>query len=205
MESTWSNIFPGIWAHVFKRVKIREARPAVLWGSWQFYSGKVWKSDRKEVQETEHNPKKTHTRTHKNTIRGDNKRGEGDRVGLVGASIEMLSVPDWASKLTVIWTGKRAEEQGKRDKWERKTSGIKRKEKQKYVELARNKEPKEMWEEVKEKRETEAEQQREWHTSFETSGEHQRDGWWREEDELEMKTRRTWTDQKNKRWREGRR
>lgn len=61
-----------------------------------------------------------HTRTHKNTIRGDNKRGEGDRVGLVGASIEMLSVPDWASKLTVIWTGKRAEEQGKRDKWERK-------------------------------------------------------------------------------------
>lgn len=45
-------------------------------------------------------------RKHKNTIKGDNKRGKGDGVGLVGASIEMLSVPARASELTVTWTGK---------------------------------------------------------------------------------------------------
>lgn len=46
--------------HVCKRVwEIWEAWPAILWPSWQFYCDRVWKSDRKEVQKTEHNPKKT--------------------------------------------------------------------------------------------------------------------------------------------------
>lgn len=45
----------------------------------------------KEVQETEHNPKKTQG----NAIKGKNKRGQGDGVGAVAASIEMLSAPDF--------------------------------------------------------------------------------------------------------------
>ena len=95
----------------FRRGKeIREVWPAVLWASWQFYSDRVWRSDRKEVHETEHNPKKTP----KNTIRGENKREKGDRVGLLGASIEMLSVPDWASELTLI--SRRAEKRQMRRK-----------------------------------------------------------------------------------------
>ena len=100
----------------FRRGKeIREVWPAVLWASWQFYSDRVWRSDRKEVHETEHNPKKTQ----KNTIRGENKREKGDRVGLLGASIEMLSVPDWASELTLI--SRRAEKRQMRRKKKRET------------------------------------------------------------------------------------
>lgn len=54
------------------------------------------------VQETEHKPKKTH----KNAIKGDNKREKCDKATLEGDSIEMLSVPDCASELTLTWAGK---------------------------------------------------------------------------------------------------
>lgn len=70
----------------------------------------MWKSHRKEVQKTEHNPKKTQH----NAISGDNKRGKGDGVGLHGDSIEMVSVPD--SKLTVLGRVKAEEKKGGRDK-----------------------------------------------------------------------------------------
>lgn len=79
-----------------KEWKIKETCLVILWPSWQFYSGRVWKSHRKEVQKTEHNPKKTQ----QNAISGDNKRGKGDRVDLHEDSIEMVSVPD--SWLTVL-------------------------------------------------------------------------------------------------------
>lgn len=55
----------------------------------------MWKSDRKEVQKTEQNPKKTQKMPLEETI----KRGKGNRVILLGASIEMLSVP--GSEVTV--------------------------------------------------------------------------------------------------------
>lgn len=72
----------------------------------------MWKSHRKEVQKTEHNPKKTQH----NAISRDNKRGKGDGVGLHPDSIEMVSVPD--SKLTVVGRGKAEEKKGGRDKWQ---------------------------------------------------------------------------------------
>lgn len=96
-----------------KERKIRETCLAILWPSWQFYSGGVWKSHRKEVQKTEHNPKKTQ----QNAISGDNKGGKGDGVGLRGDSIEMLSVPD--SQLTELRREKLEEKKGGRDKWGR--------------------------------------------------------------------------------------
>lgn len=91
--------------------KIRESCLVILWPSWQFYSGGVWKSHRKEVQKTEHNPKKTQ----QNAISGDNKGGKGDGVGRRGDSMEILSVPD--SELTVLWREKGEEKKGGRDKW----------------------------------------------------------------------------------------
>lgn len=98
-------------ASVWSEWKIRETCLTILWPSWQFYSGRVWKSHRKEVQKTEHNPKKTQ----QNAISGDNKRGKGDGVGRREDSMEMLSVPD--SELTVLWREKREEKKGGRDKW----------------------------------------------------------------------------------------
>lgn len=94
-----------------KEWEIRETCLMILWPSWQFYSGRVWKLHRKEVQKTEHNPKKTQ----QNTISRDNKRGKGDGVGRRGDSMEMLSFPD--SKLTVLWREKGEEKKGGRDKW----------------------------------------------------------------------------------------
>lgn len=76
-----------MWVFIVK--KIRESWYTILWASWQFYSDRVWKSDREEVQKTEQNPKKTQKLPLEETI----KRGKGNRVSLLGASIEMLSVP----------------------------------------------------------------------------------------------------------------
>lgn len=70
----------------------------------------MWKSHRKEVQKTEHNPKKTQ----QNAISGDNKRGKSDGVGRRGDSMEMLSVHD--SELTVLWREKGEGKKGGRDK-----------------------------------------------------------------------------------------
>lgn len=86
----WSASRQRLAGQFSKEWEIRETCLMVLWPSWQFYSGGVWKSHRKEVQKTEHNPKKTQ----QNAISPDNKRGKGDGVGRRGDSMEMLSVPD---------------------------------------------------------------------------------------------------------------
>lgn len=148
--TTWLNIFPGTWMWVFIVKKIRGSWYTILWASWQFYSDRVWKSDRKEVQKTEQNPKKTQKLPLEETI----KRGKGNRVSLLGASIEMLSVP--GSELTVQ---KKPPEKHETEK---------------------------MWKQTRKRRKRA--KQGEWHTIRETK---ERNGRCREEDEIEIKMRRT--------------